>query len=50
MGPEFGAGHFLSAPYFQSLDNPTNQKFVENFLKSKYRIPAPLPWSRSHRW
>ncbi|KQO98089.1 ABC transporter substrate-binding protein [Methylobacterium sp. Leaf92] len=36
MGPEFGAGHFLSAPYFQSLDNPTNQKFVENFLKSKY--------------
>ncbi|MFD1331441.1 transporter substrate-binding domain-containing protein [Methylopila musalis] len=36
MGAEFGAGHFLSAPYFQSLDNPTNQKFVENFLKSKY--------------
>ncbi len=36
MGPEFGAGHFLSAPYFQSLDNPTNQKFVEGFLKSKY--------------
>jgi urea transport system substrate-binding protein len=36
MGAEFGAGHFLSAPYFQSLENPTNQKFVENFLKSKY--------------
>lgn len=36
MGAEFGAGHFLSAPYFQSLDTPTNQKFVENFLKSKY--------------
>ena len=36
MGAEFGAGHFLSAPYFQTLDNPTNQKFVENFLKSKY--------------
>jgi urea transport system substrate-binding protein len=36
MGPEAGAGHFLSAPYFQTLDNPTNQKFVENYLKSKY--------------
>ncbi|MEG6507685.1 transporter substrate-binding domain-containing protein [Methyloligella sp. 2.7D] len=36
MGPEFGAGHFLSAPYFQSLDNPTNHKFVEGFLSSKY--------------
>ena len=36
MGNEFGAGHFLSAPYFQSLDNPTNHKFVESFLKSKY--------------
>lgn len=36
MGAEFGAGHFLSAPYFQSLDTPTNQKFVESFLKSKY--------------
>ncbi|MFC7051503.1 transporter substrate-binding domain-containing protein [Hansschlegelia quercus] len=36
MGADFGAGHFLSAPYFQSLDNPTNQKFVEGFLKSKY--------------
>ncbi|WP_423415682.1 transporter substrate-binding domain-containing protein [Hyphomicrobium sp. B1] len=36
MGAEFGAGHFLSAPYFQTLDNPTNHKFVEGFLKSKY--------------
>lgn len=36
MGAEAGAGHFLSAPYFQALDNPTNQKFVENYLKSKY--------------
>ncbi len=36
MGNEFGAGHFLSAPYFQALDNPTNHKFVEGFLKSKY--------------
>jgi urea transport system substrate-binding protein len=36
MGNEFGAGHFLSAPYFQALDNPTNKKFVESFLASKY--------------
>lgn len=36
MGAEFGAGHFLSAPYFQALENPTNQKFVENFLGSPY--------------
>lgn len=36
MGPEAGAGHFLSAPYFQALDNPTNQKFVEGYLSSKY--------------
>ncbi|WP_297833532.1 transporter substrate-binding domain-containing protein [Pseudomonas sp.] len=36
MGNEFGAGHFLSAPYFQALDNPTNHRFVEGFLGSKY--------------
>ncbi len=36
MGNDVGAGHFLSAPYFQTLDNPTNHKFVEGFLKSKY--------------
>ncbi len=36
MGNEYGAGHFLSAPYFQALDNPTNHKFVDSFLKSKY--------------
>jgi urea transport system substrate-binding protein len=28
MGNEFGAGHFLSAPYFQGLDNPTNQEQI----------------------
>lgn len=36
MGPEAGAGHFLSAPYFQALDNPVNHKFVEGYLSSKY--------------
>jgi urea transport system substrate-binding protein len=36
MGAEAGAGHFLSAPYFQALDNPTNQRFVENYLSSPY--------------
>ncbi|WP_394689857.1 transporter substrate-binding domain-containing protein [Hoeflea sp.] len=36
MGAEFGAGHFLSAPYFQNMENETNAKFVEGFLSSKY--------------
>jgi len=36
MGAEFGAGHFLSAPYFQALENPTNEKFVSEYLASKY--------------
>lgn len=36
MGSEFGEGHILSAPYFQSLDNETNKKFVEQFLGSPY--------------
>jgi urea transport system substrate-binding protein len=36
MGAEAGAGHFLSAPYFQTIDNPTNNKFVDGYLSSKY--------------
>ena len=36
MGAEAGAGHFLSAPYFQTMDNPTNHRFVEGYLSSKY--------------
>lgn len=36
MGAENGAGHFLSAPYFQALQNPANERFVENFLSSEY--------------
>jgi urea transport system substrate-binding protein len=36
MGYEFGEGHILSAPYFQSLNNPCNNKFVQNFLNSSY--------------
>ncbi len=36
MGAEAGAGHFLSAPYFQTMDNPTNNRFVEGYLASKY--------------
>ena len=34
MGTEFGEGHILSAPYFQSLDTPANQSFVNAFLAS----------------
>jgi urea transport system substrate-binding protein len=36
MGTEFGEGHILSAPYFQSLDNPTNHRFVDSFLASPF--------------
>ncbi len=36
MGYEFGEGHILSAPYFQSLDNPRNLQFVRDFLESPY--------------
>jgi urea transport system substrate-binding protein len=36
MGNEAGAGHFLSAPYFQTLENPTNERFVEDYLSSSY--------------
>jgi len=36
MGAEAGAGHFLSAPYFQTLDNPTNHRFVDGYLSSQY--------------
>ena len=36
MGNEAGAGHFLSAPYFQTLPNPVNEKFVQDYLASPY--------------
>lgn len=31
MGPEFGEGHYSSASYFQSLDNPLNKAFIQKF-------------------
>jgi len=36
MGAEYGAGHFLSAPYFQTMEGATNEKFVDGFLSSPY--------------
>ncbi|AGT11128.1 transporter substrate-binding domain-containing protein [Paracoccus aminophilus] len=36
MGHEIGEGHILSAPYFQSLQNPTNARFVRAFLSSPH--------------
>lgn len=36
MGLEAGEGHFLAAPYFQSLETKTNQQFVSRFLNSQY--------------
>lgn len=35
MGPENALGHYMTATYFQSLDNPANQKYVAAF-KAKY--------------
>lgn len=35
MGARNGEGHYMSATYFQSLDNPANRKFVKAY-KDKY--------------
>lgn len=39
MGAENGAGHYMSATYFQSLPNDNNKKFVEAY-QSKYGADA----------
>lgn len=31
MGPEYAAGHYTSANYFESVDTPQNRRFVEEF-------------------
>lgn len=31
MGYEVGAGHITAAPYFETVDTPTNHKFVKNY-------------------
>jgi len=36
LGPEYGEGHLLCAPYFQSLPGETNRRFVESFLASRF--------------
>lgn len=36
VGPALGEGHFVSAPYFQSIASPANRRFVEAFLQSPY--------------
>lgn len=35
MGPATAAGHYMTGTYFQSLDNPANQKFVKAY-KAKF--------------
>jgi urea transport system substrate-binding protein len=35
MGPEFSTGHYTSFNYFQTVDTPENQAFVEQF-KAKF--------------
>jgi urea transport system substrate-binding protein len=36
MGFEYGEGHYSVATYFQSLNNPVNNNFIEQFLASPY--------------
>ncbi len=36
MGHDLGEGHFVSAPYFQSIASDCNRQFVEDFLGSSY--------------
>ena len=36
FGAEYGEGHILCAPYFQSLRSDTNARFVESFLASPF--------------
>ena len=36
LGAEYGEGHILCAPYFQSLQSETNKRFVESFLSSNF--------------
>lgn len=33
MGTEYGAGHFMAATYFDSLDHPANRRYVEAFAR-----------------
>jgi urea transport system substrate-binding protein len=39
MGPQNAQGHFMTATYFQSLDNPANKKFVAAY-QEKYGADA----------
>ena len=36
MGHALGEGHYVSAPYFQSLGSESNRRFVEEFLASDH--------------
>jgi urea transport system substrate-binding protein len=36
LGEEYGHGHILCAPYFQSLTNAANRNFVDSFLSSPF--------------
>ena len=36
LGAEYGEGHILCAPYFQSLPGDANNRFVDNFLASRF--------------
>jgi branched-chain amino acid transport system substrate-binding protein len=41
IGPELCCGHYTSATYFGSLDNPENNKFVTSFHE-RFGVKAPV--------
>ena len=36
MGHQFGEGHFVSSPYFQSISSQCNRRFIDDFLGSSH--------------
>ena len=46
VGAEYGAGHFLSAPYFQTMPGEVNERFVDGFLSSPYGKNAHIIWKK----
>jgi ABC-type branched-subunit amino acid transport system substrate-binding protein len=49
LGPEEAAGHYFPSSYFQSLDTPDNQSFIERY-QARYGTdqPANMPMQASY--
>lgn len=55
IGPQFLQGHYAAWPYFQSIDSPANQEWVERFQKkygARRVVSAPMnaAYSMVHLW